>query len=148
MKKLFYLVYTLFLLTISFYSVAQDQFIVRKGERPPIDLNTVPDDAYYPNRVLIKLKAETEAAITAQPHMSISDGEIIFGLPALDKLHHQINVTATQQFFYSAALANTFTEKHKAWGFHLWYELRYDSHLTIKEVINRYKNLPDRKSVV
>jgi subtilisin family serine protease len=116
---------------------------VLRGERPPIDLNLVPDDAYEPGILKIKFRMEFTDHLEANPAMRLDNGIISFNLPSVDQMNQNYGVRATKQHFSSDAFNRSFTERHKVWGFHLWYELQVDESSDIKAMIESYQSLPE-----
>ncbi len=121
--------------------LAQSPYQVSLGERPFIDIKKVPESAYHQGHLLIKIKPEYATRITAAPLMEIGSSDLKFGLPALDALTKQTGVQQVKQYFYSPALDNRFSERHKAWGLHLWYEMIFDSRSSVVEVVQQFRQL-------
>ena len=142
MRNYFYFIALCFIFGFHALS-AQTSYKVGLGERPFIDLKKVPESAYEPGRFLIKIKPEYASAINATPVMDADGGGIHFGLTSLDALNQQIGVQKTKQYFYSPAFNNTFTERHQAWGLHLWYVMNYYSRISVKEIVEQYRQLPE-----
>ncbi|MDO8899160.1 MAG: S8 family serine peptidase, partial [Bacteroidales bacterium] len=117
---------------------SQNNYTVIRGERPPIDLSKVPADAFEKDRILIKFKPNEDKTLESQGK-SIAG---LLGIPMVDALNLQYNVKASNRFFQQFVLGNKYTERHKAWGLHLWYEIVADSDdLDIKEMVARYQAL-------
>ncbi|MCC7318298.1 MAG: S8 family serine peptidase, partial [Bacteroidales bacterium] len=147
MKVIFTTIFISFLLFAGIMASAQTVYEVKKGERTAIDLNAVAETSFEHDRILIKFKPEQAKQIENQHLVQAIDGEVKFGLPALDALNKNYKVKAAKQYFYSPALGNTFTEKHKAWGFHLWFELVLDKNRDdIKTIVSNYRNLSEIES--
>ncbi|HQQ11836.1 MAG TPA: subtilase family N-terminal domain-containing protein, partial [Bacteroidales bacterium] len=126
----------------------QNSYPVKRGFRPVIALDKVPESAFESGRVLIKFKAEAAGRIEAAPVMEKSEGNLFFGIDEVDKLNKQFRIKRATQHFYSPALKNTFSERHKAWGFHLWYELEFDATTTdVKTIVNSYSKINELEIV-
>ena len=120
----------------------QQNFTVVKGERPPIDLKKVPADAYEHDRILIKFKPDQSKALEKARESQGKSHIGLLGIPMVDTLNLQYNVKASNRFFQQNVLGNIYADRHKAWGFHLWYELVADSDdVDIKEMVARYQAL-------
>ncbi|PKP48014.1 MAG: hypothetical protein CVT92_16485, partial [Bacteroidetes bacterium HGW-Bacteroidetes-1] len=119
---------------------AQQNYSVVKGERPPVDLNNVTENAYEQDRILIKFKPDKTIEKALESHSKSLNG--LLGIPMVDTLNLQYKVKVANRFFQQFVLGKKYTERHKAWGFHLWYELITDSDdLDIKEMVTRYQTL-------
>jgi subtilisin family serine protease len=122
---------------------------VIKGERPVIDLSEVPADAYYPGRLWIKLVPEMEKFITDdQVFTKTKDGILMkTGVSSIDGLNSKF---AAEEFrpqlygFYDiSAASKQHREKHKAWGFHLWMEVKLPQNTNIIQAVKEYMELPE-----
>jgi subtilisin family serine protease len=118
-----------------------EQFKVIRGERPPIDLNVVPVDAFEQGVVVIKFHEDYSTQLEMNPPHSISIGEIRFSIAAFDELIDRFRVTDAIQHFSPAVFSNGFSEKHKAWGFHLWYRLSFPESEDIKSFIDELRSI-------
>ncbi len=116
---------------------------VVRGERPPIDYNRVTSDAWEKGVLLIRFHRHAESHLDAYPPQAGREGIIQFGLPEIDALNEHHGVREVSQYFRSPALRNTFTERHKAWGFHLWYKLKVDEQTEILRAMEAYRQLPE-----
>lgn len=124
-------------------SQTTSEFKVVKGERPPIDLTRVSPEAYYPGMLKIKFRSELEQHLEHHPPVTDADGFVRFGLPAVDELTRQYGIHSANQHFASAAFERGFTERHRAWGFHLWYMLRFDDTQDVKTMVAHFESLPE-----
>lgn len=116
---------------------------VIRGERPPIDLQTVPSDAYEPGVMLIKFKPEYAGFLEQNPAVQLTNGGVRFNLAAVDNLNDLFAAQSVKQEFRHEAFNNTFTARHKAWGFDLWYRLTFDSKSDIKTLVGQYQSLQE-----
>jgi PKD repeat protein len=138
-KKILILAFGLFI-AIS-YSLGQDAYPVIRGERPPIDYNRIEEDSYDKGILIIKFIPDFTKHLENNPAGANAEGNISFQLSGVDALNNKYGVKKISQHFLSPALGNTFTERHKAWGFHLWYKLEFDERLDIREMIREYSAL-------
>ncbi|HHN48032.1 MAG TPA: T9SS type A sorting domain-containing protein [Bacteroidales bacterium] len=120
-----------------------ESFRVKRGERPSIDYQSMPSDAYEQGILLIKFKPEYTEHLEQNPAIQLSDGSIRFNLAAVDNLNDIFGAQSFKQHFLSQSLKNTFTPRHKAWGFHLWYRLVFDPASDIKTIIGQYQALDE-----
>ncbi len=134
----------LFIAIISFITtqtIAEGNYNVIRGERPQIDYKLVDEKAY--NKGILKIKFHKEYASHLEKNAIYIDdkGVAKFNLKKLDKLNETYGVKSAVKHFSSPAFKDGFTERHKAWGFHLWYRLQVDEKADIKEMIREYSRL-------
>ena len=111
---------------------------VKKGERPPIDISTVPDNAMEQGIIRIKFNRTVENLLDNGILSSNPDGTIRFGIAGIDQLNQQLGVFEVKKTF-DAALQNTkYTERHRLWGFHLWYDLIVPKGTDIRSMVMAY----------
>ncbi|MBE0637825.1 MAG: PKD domain-containing protein [Bacteroidales bacterium] len=131
----------------NFSGIRPDHYMVVLGERPPIDLNNVPSDAYEPGKLKIKLKAGLERLMPDQPFHSGPAGYVITGIPSLDAVNQAFEIKAYNPLFaglYETGVRSSeFQERHKAWGFHLWFELIVDEKTDVLEAVRRFSALKE-----
>ncbi|MHC1774633.1 MAG: GEVED domain-containing protein [Lentimicrobium sp.] len=111
---------------------------VIRGERPPIDIATVPDEAMEQGIIRIKFNRTLENLLDNGMISSNPDGTIRFGIAGIDQLNQQFGVSEVKKTF-DAALQNTkYTERHRLWGFHLWYDLKVPDGTDIRSMVMAY----------
>ena len=76
------------LITVYFLS-GQNQYDVKRGERPPIDLASIPAEAYEPGRFLIKLKPEFHKVLPDIMIAAPKNGFVKTGIAGLDTLNNR-----------------------------------------------------------
>jgi len=116
---------------------------VVRGERPPINFNAKDSTAWHQNVLIIKFQRNQEYHLKKNPPAVSKEGIITFGLADIDSLNTRYGVRSAKQYFLSPALHNTFTDRHKAWGFHLWYLLETTSKTDILQMMESYGKLPE-----
>jgi subtilisin family serine protease len=114
---------------------------VIRGERPAVNLASVPDDAIEENVLLIKFKDEYTVHLQQFPPAIQKSGQWTFNISEIDHLNEFYSVNLVDQYFINPAMKNGFTEKHKAWGFHLWYKIEFGTKADIRSVVQRYHDL-------
>ena len=133
---------TLILLLLTSHAFAQHK-PVSKGARPPIDLSSVPKDAYEKGIFRIKLEEFAGVLMDGRQVTFSDEGFVKFGLPELDSLNAWHGIKAVNSSFESPALKNGFTERHRKWGFHLWYDVFVDGDTDIISLVQQYKALDE-----
>ena len=133
-------------LTCSFL-IAQSSNNIKFGERPPINLDKVPSDAYEPGKIRIKLQQKLSGFSTGKEILAGDTGFVITGHAAIDDLNSRFGVRSIKPIF--AGLYNTgsrtmqFAERHQAWGFHLWYELKLEERADVIAAVKRFEALAE-----
>lgn len=141
-RKSFLLILFSAFITIGQSQTAQNH-LVKRGERPAINLLNVPADAYEHNILTIKFKPDQSKAIEQFIQNSRKGNTSTIGIAAVDELNSQYKVKSATSYFLSPALKSTFTERHKAWGFHLWVKLELEEDENIVEMVNAYQELAE-----
>ena len=134
-----WLVFCLF--SVSFSHADPFPYEVQRGERPPIRYEEIEPDAFESGVLLLKFTPEMTRHLDRNPVSVDKDGIVSFRLDDVDRLNARYGVKGAVQHFISPALKNSFSERHKAWGFHLWYRLEMDDRTDIIEMMESYKNL-------
>ncbi len=123
--------------------MAQQTYKVKRGERPVINLESVPENAYYKGVIKIKLNDSYTSQMDDNPARIGADGIVRLGIFNIDQLNAQFGVNNFGLPFNSPAFSGKFTERHRAWGFHLWYKLYFDESVDVKALIRAYSALPE-----
>ena len=130
-------------LVASFFTplaVSGQEFIPLRGERPPIDLDALSDDVWEPGRLRIRF-SEDFAPANAPPGIAFrinQKGELVSGMPSLDSLNRANGVYLARPTFESRAFSGEFRERHRKWGFHLWYDIYFDDNINIRQLLDSY----------
>ncbi len=139
MRFLFAFLSVLFL----FRAEAQQTYRVQRGERPAINLDAVPREAVVPGMLKIKVQEAYTRQLDEKPVSVDTRGTVVFGIDPIDRLNHRYGVSDFQKTFSSPALNRSFEDRHRAWGFHLWYTLYFDENLDVIELVKEYAALGD-----
>lgn len=124
---------------------AQHDYRVKQRERPLIDLERIPESAYYQGKIRIKLAYPVEGISEDKEMSAEKSGFVVTGNPALDSLNSETGVNKISPLFgilyetKSASVANK--SKHRDWGFNLWHELYLDPRMNIAETVKKYLSL-------
>lgn len=133
-----------FLLILVFsgqWAIGENNYRVNRGARPPVDYHILSDTDYEKGVLIVKFHAEYEAHLQDHPTEKGPDGVVRFHMEQLDRLNASYGVKSVRPHFGSPALKNGFTERHKAWGFHLWYRLELDPKAHIPSLADQYQRL-------
>ena len=144
----------LFTFFISFIFVAFNQllatevtdgYVVKRGERPPVNLNSLTTSDYDAGKIYLKFKADY-ADLIASGFSLDENNRIKTGLTALDALNQQYLASNYRQLiqtvYNSGQKSHQYQERHKAWGFHLWFEVDLAEDANILEAVEAYQSNP------
>ncbi len=124
---------------------SQTAYQVARGERPFIDLNSVQTDAIVPGIIRIKITPEAYLCLHGREFHASDGNPVITGIKEIDELNELFSITHFASAFTSLYSANSgsidFAERHKAWGFHLWYELTMDMKTDVISVVRQFMAL-------
>ncbi|NOR44852.1 MAG: S8 family serine peptidase [Candidatus Delongbacteria bacterium] len=122
---------------------------VTRGERPSVNLSEAPVDAYYTDKIWIKLAPEMEEFIKDDViHESKVKGVALnTGVESIDKVNAKYGIEKIkpkQYGFYEISPASIkHREKHKAWGFHLWMEVYLPEGTDVIQAVKDYMALKE-----
>ncbi len=140
LKKVLYLFALLFIFCSQPNLLAQNgKYSVIKGERNSYDLKRIGKDHYYHNRLRIKISATYERNVNEE--MIVNNQ--VFGIENLDQITEQIDLKFIKPVFPTGVLKSEYTERHRAWGFHLWYELEFSKDQDILTLVDKYSSLAE-----
>ncbi|MBW6492787.1 MAG: S8 family serine peptidase, partial [Lentimicrobium sp.] len=135
------------LLSITGSSKAQPVYSVQRRERPPIDIESISEDAYEPGMIRIKVYPHVKSSLTELHEKGEQPPFVKTGHNDFDMLNRTFEVSRYTQAISSLYLADTnsekFTERHKAWGLDLWYELKLDSKADVISAVKQFTDLKD-----
>ncbi|MFH1120622.1 MAG: S8 family serine peptidase [Bacteroidota bacterium] len=116
-----------------------DGTIIR-GERPPIEISAGPDEAIEQGIIRIKFNKILENHLDQVAISTSPDGSVSFGISSIDRLNQQFGVSEVKKTF-DAALQNTkYTDRHREWGFHLWFDLIVPAGTDIRSMVMAYSS--------
>ena len=115
---------------------------VRFGPRPNIDLTTVSPEWVEPDRFRIRLTRETGNHLDQNPIIRQS-GLVSFGLQNLDQLAANTGVIDVSATFSGPSVQTRYTDRHRLWGLHLWYDIHITDGQDILEVVQMFQNLKE-----
>ncbi|MDZ4121377.1 MAG: S8 family serine peptidase, partial [Candidatus Cloacimonadaceae bacterium] len=61
----------------------------------------------------------------------------------MDELGQALGIREVKQLFYSPAFKKDFESRHIAWGFHLWFEMRFDQGQDLRAMVMAFRGLDD-----
>ncbi|MDD3892347.1 MAG: S8 family serine peptidase [Bacteroidales bacterium] len=139
-KKVLHLLVLVFIFYSSHSLFAQnDKYKVIKGERHSFDFRRIDKENYYQNRLRIKIYADYEKHVNNEQIVN----HHIFGIESLDLITKQLDLKGIKPVFPSDILKSGYSERHKAWGFHLWYEFELTKDQDIVSLVDKYSSLQE-----
>ncbi len=115
---------------------------VQFGARPPINLDAVSSEHMEPGRFRIKVTRESGRHFDIHTPQSLS-GYVTTGMKTLDQLAEQYTVYDMQPVFSGPALLARYSERHRKWGLHLWYDLSMDPKHDVADVVRLFQRLDE-----
>lgn len=120
---------------------------VRRGERPPVDWTDLKPEAYHAGRLRIKLQPSLESVIPDQLIETAGNEPLRTGVVALDRMNEIFSVTSYKPVFSSLyqipGKTALYRDRHRAWGFHLWFELEIDERADVIEAVRQFSQLAE-----
>jgi subtilisin family serine protease len=142
MKKLKNINFWLLTLLVPGYLYSQEAYVVQRGPRPAVILEDLPESSWVQGKVRIKFHPDLYSEISGTSLIADESGYVKTDNPALDRLNQTFGVARYNPLFDPLYKSNSssiqYQERHKAWGFHLWFELDLDTKANIVEVVNEF----------
>ena len=117
-----------------------------QGERPVINIRDFPADAYQQGKIKIKIDRSYETRLADVKYYADSKEFVRIGISELDNLNEQFQVKSYTPLFgmlyETNSKATGFRERHRAWGFHLWFTIELDENTSIADAVETYQVLP------
>ncbi len=125
--------------------------IVKRGKRPPIDLNAIPPNSYEKGKIQVKLQpfmghsVPDNSILTASP-----EGYVKTGNNNIDALNQKFGAKKFKPLLYGlyekSPQALLDRGKHMAWGFHLWFEITIYTDADIIAAVKAFASLEEIKT--
>lgn len=113
---------------------------IMRGERPPIDISTIPDQGMEQGIIRIKFRKTLESYLDNATITSSSDGTKLFGISGIDQLNMQFGVADIKKTFATVLQNTKYNERHRQWEFHLWYDLIVPAGTDIRSMVMAYSS--------
>ncbi len=123
------------------------KYNVRRGSRPPIDLDKVSKDSYEKGVLRIKLMPWAEKSLDKRFIHAGKNGYVQTGVKALDDINKSIGAHKYERGFdnlYEVANPGNvkkYEERHQAWGFHLIRDIHFDAKTDVIEAVKQFEQL-------
>ena len=119
----------------------QPVYVVSRGERPPVDFSRASPDAIVPGVLLVKFREEFGKHLDNGFPVRDKNDRVSFGHDELDKMNAMHGLRNASHHFFDPQVKTAFSDRHRAWGFHLWYRLEFDAHVDLVEMAAKYREL-------
>jgi subtilisin family serine protease len=138
MKKQLLYLWFLFIIPIALQGAGDYAGRVIRGERPPIDYERIDKNAWEAGVLIIKFSSSYGNHLENDPVYRDGKGIMRFNLEEVDRLNELYGVKQARPHFHPEALRGEFSQRHRAWGLHLWYWLELDKEADIPTVIRDF----------
>ncbi|MFW6223028.1 MAG: S8 family serine peptidase, partial [Bacteroidota bacterium] len=119
-----------------------DGYRVVKGDRPEIILENIPIKAFEKNKLFSKFSPELVRDISSSKNLSQPAGFVKTGITEIDRLNSKYlvhkYVSHLDELYSQAPGEKQYSQRHKAWGFHLWYELSFKKDIDVRSVVKDF----------
>ena len=119
---------------------------ILKGERPEINIRDFSADAYEQGKIKIKIDKSYETQLSDIERKTDFKGFVNTGILELDALNEQFQAISYIPLFAMSYETNSkcsdFRERHRAWGFHLWFTININDNASVADAVEAYQMLP------
>lgn len=119
------------------------QYRVIRGERPPVELSKVTPDDIVSGVLKLKLAEHVSSSFNDVTLSIDAQGKPLLGVASVDELNKVYGAKEIIQDFSVISSQSRHSDRHLAWGFHLWYTIRFDESADILELVNLYASLSE-----
>ncbi len=123
------------------------KYNVKRGIRPPIDLEKVSPDSYEKGKLLIKLKPYLHQELDTEYIKAEKSDYVKTGISSLDEINEKIGAVQYKRqldvLYKVSPASEKYKERHKAWGVHLWREVTFDEKFDVIEAVKMFEALPE-----
>ena len=118
----------------------------KRGPRPPINVSELTPDDYSPGVFRVKFSSVSADDLTENIFSRNKSGMITTGLEDFDLLSQQYHIydgrmVAGNLFSGNDKSMSSLHERHREWGFHLWYEFSTADKSDLIQIIDHFQSL-------
>ncbi len=126
----------------------EEKYNVIRGPKPPIELDKVPEDAYEMGVLYIKLMPYMDKSFDRRYIYAGNKGYVETGIKSFDEINKAIEAQKYTKIFDAlydmlGSASVKYRERHRAWGFHLWYKIEVCEKADIIQAVRKFETLPD-----
>ncbi len=136
----------------NFYGDSQveaENHLTGSADAFPLDMRTLPEGAYHPGQLRIQFARDFEGTLENIVFKVTDDNLVKTGISVLDELNEIYGVyeykSMLEGLYKISEASLQYKERHREWGFHLWYELRLDDDVDIIEAFIEFEELDEVK---
>jgi subtilisin family serine protease len=122
-------------------------YSIAYGNREEINIDDLPQDAYEPRKIRIKISSQLDELVQAKSILADRSGIATTGVRAIDILNREFNVREYKSVFEDLYKTNKkitqHSNRHRAWGFHQWYELEISPNSSVIDAVKKYSALDE-----
>lgn len=112
----------------------------------PVNIDEVPEGAYYKGKIQIKIREEI-AHIIKDELLRVDAGFVITGVKAIDALNEKYGITEYRPLLHNlyeeCERSAAQRERHREWKFHLWFDLSFDKSSEPVEIVHEFRSLEE-----
>ena len=112
---------------------AQNNVFIKRGERPAINIESIPPDAYEAGEISIKINNLYAHNISVE-----ANSKIITDITRLTGLNNYYGLVNAHPLFKEINAREDQKILHEAWGFNRWYVLQLNKNADVKEMVKAY----------
>ncbi len=120
---------------------------IRSGNGTPLDLENIPEDAYYPGLIRVQFNPVMEESLDGTVLKASNANHVITGIYTLDEFNKEFNVyeyePVLKELYEISPASLNYKERHRKWGFHLWYDFKLDKNEDIIEAVIELEKLEE-----
>ena len=116
---------------------------VVRGSRPVVDFMAIPDSLLVPGHLIVKFYPHAEPFLK-----TVDTGNLQTGLRDFDSLNRSWGVVDIVSDYDTVFYKKEFAERHRKWGFHLWYQIHFPEGTDIKKAMLAYRELASMLEIV
>ncbi len=122
---------------------------VKSGNIPPLDLENIPEDAYYPGIIRVQFNPCMEKNLDGTVLKAMDNDYVKTGISGLDELNKTFKVyewyPLLKDLYEISPASLNYKERHREWGFHLLYDFKLDKNTDLIEAIIELEKLEEVK---
>jgi len=127
----------------------EEKYNVKRGPRPPVNLDDVSEDAYKKGVLRIKLKPYMHEDLDKRHILAGKSGYVKTGVGPLDEVNKSVGaqkyIRRLDNLYEvkNAGVVKKHKERHKAWGFHLLRDIEINSKTDVIEAVKKFNALDE-----
>ncbi len=121
----------------------EEKYNVNRRLPPPVDLDKISEDAYKNGVLRIKLMPYMEEIFDRRYFHATDKGYVETGIKLFDEINKDIGAQKYTRIFDAlydipGSASIKYRERHRAWGFHLWFKIEVCEKADIIEAVRKF----------